>query len=157
MKVNIEVLKKVELDVCKMKVDAGVRYWQDSKIDGVRDNDCEEEGSSPIMPCSEYVGEKNSYLRGENWRWKPIINIDEGKIENWCVGKTADIHYKVCDDFICNVLDCNGDVVCEYYNYVPRIMCPAGNGYGDYIIMHIDENGFIEGWNKELIYELFND
>lgn len=155
MEVTVEVLKKVELEVIKMKVDAGVRYWQDGKVDGVNDNDCEMNGNSPIMPCSECTGEQHSYLRSKNWRWRPIINIDEGKIENWCIGKTADIHYKVCDDFICEVLDSNGEVVCEYDNYVPKIMCPADSGYGDYIIMHIDKNGFIEGWDKNLIYELF--
>lgn len=36
MEVTVEVLKKVELEVIKMKVDAGVRYWQDGKVDGVK-------------------------------------------------------------------------------------------------------------------------
>lgn len=157
MKVKIEVLEKREVEVCKLKVSAGVRYWQDGKIDGVRDNDCEEDGKSPSMPCVEYVGEQNTYLRAHNWRWCPIINVDNGKIENWEIGKTADIHYKVCDNFMCDVLDKDGDVVREYDDYVPRIMCPNENGYGDYIIMHIDENGFIEGWDKDLIYELLHD
>lgn len=61
---QIEVTKKVLVDACKFKVDAGVRYWQDSKIDGVRDNDCEQEGNCPLMPCAEYIGEQNRYLRG---------------------------------------------------------------------------------------------
>lgn len=157
MKVEIEVLnyEKEQFDVCKIKVSAGVRYWQDSKIDGVRDNDCEKEGNHPLMPCAEYIGEQNSFLRANNWRWCPIINIDDGRIDNWEVGKTADIHYKVCDDFVCYILGERGNVIHEYDNYVPRIMCPAENGYGDYIIMHIDANGYIEGWNKNLIYKLF--
>lgn len=153
---GIEVIKKVKANACKIKVDAGVRYWQDGRINGIKDNDCEKEGSYPLMPCAEYVGNQNRYLRAHNWRWRPVINIDEGKIENWCIGKTADIHYKVCDDFLCDVLDSNGEVFSEYDDYVPKIMCPAENGYGDYIIMHIDENGMIENWDKELIYELTN-
>ena len=36
-------------------------------------------------------------------------------------------------------------------------MCPADDGYGDYIIMNIDENGFIQGWNKELIEKLIKE
>ena len=36
-------------------------------------------------------------------------------------------------------------------------MCPADEGYGDYIIMNIDENGFIKGWSKELIRELIKE
>ena len=114
--------------------------------------DCEEDEKSPIMPCVEYVGQQHTYLRAHNWRWCPIINIDDGRIDNWEIGKTADIHYKVCDDFMCDVLDKDGNVVCEYDDYVPEIMCPKDEGYGDYIIMHIDANGHIDGWNKNLIY-----
>lgn len=36
-------------------------------------------------------------------------------------------------------------------------MCPADEGYGDYIIMNIDENGFIQGWKKELIKRLIQE
>lgn len=157
MKVEIEVLEKEEVEVCKIEVSAGVRYWQDSKICGTEDNDCEKEGNYPLMPCAEYIGEQNSCLCANNWRWCPVINIDDGRIDNWEIGKTADINYKVCDDFSCDVLDKDGYVVCEYDGYVPQIMCPAENVYGDYIIMHIDANGYIENWNKELIYELFNN
>ena len=153
---EIEVIKKVKVNACKIKVDAGVRYWQDGRINGERDKDCEEEGNYPDMPCAEYIGEQNRYLRANNWRWKPIINIEDGKIENWIAGTQADIHYKVCDDFLCEVLDAGGNVVLEYDGYVPQIMYPEGDGYGDYIIMHIDENGMIENWDKELIYELTN-
>ncbi len=31
--------------------------------------------------------------------------------------------------------------------YVPETMCPVGNGYGDYIIMNVFEDGTIENWN----------
>lgn len=125
MKVEIKVLGNKQFDVCKIRVSAGVRYWQDSDIDGVSDNDCEEDGNSPIMPCVKYLWEQNYYLRANNWRWCPIINVDDGRIDNWEIGKTADIHYKVYDDFLCNVLDKYGNVVCKYYYYVPKIMCHA--------------------------------
>lgn len=36
-------------------------------------------------------------------------------------------------------------------------MCPKENGYGDYIIMNIDENGFIQGWEKKLIKRLIQE
>lgn len=151
---EIEITKKILVNAFKIKVDAGVRYWQDSTINGVKDNDCEIEGSYPLMPCAEYIGEQNRYLRSQNHRWRPIINIDQGKIENWIAGTVADIHYKVCDDFKCEILEENGNVICEYEDYVPSIMCPKDYGYGDYIIMHIDENGIIENWDKYRIEEL---
>ena len=30
------------------------------------------------------------------------------------------------------------------------MMCPEGGGYGDYIIMKIDENGVIRNWNVNI-------
>ena len=30
--------------------------------------------------------------------------------------------------------------------YVPSILAIDDNGYGDYVIMYIDENGFIKNW-----------
>ena len=47
--------------------------------------------------------------------------------------------------------DKDGNIIVEHEGYVPSIMCPEDEGYGDYIIMNIDENGFIQGWEKELI------
>jgi len=31
-------------------------------------------------------------------------------------------------------------------------MCPADNGYGDYVIMKIDDNGKIDKWRVDLSY-----
>ena len=70
---------------------------------------------------------------------------------------SARVHYKVCDDFLCDILDGNKNVITSYDGYVPKIMCPADEGYGDYIIMNIDENGFIQGWKKELIKRLIQE
>ena len=33
------------------------------------------------------------------------------------------------------------------HSYVPEIFAIDDNGYGDYVIMTIDENGFIFDWN----------
>lgn len=145
--------KKVDFEAKFLKVDAGVRYWDDAKVNGVKDTDCEETANAPTVPCAEHVGEQNRVLRGSNWRWHPVIDIDAGKIINWKQGVTADIHYKVCDDGIYEVTDANGNVISTLEGYVPDIMCPADEGYGDYIIMYVDEDGIIEGWDKRLISE----
>ena len=34
--------------------------------------------------------------------------------------------------------------------YVPSIMCPEGEGYGDYVIMEIDGDGRIANWKVDL-------
>ena len=79
--------------------------------------------------------------------WCPEINIETGIIENWEIGKTANIHYKVSDCCSWVIQDSNGRVI--YFQddgYVPDNLCPAERGYGDYIIMNIDENGQIDKW-----------
>lgn len=148
---KITINKPTEFEAVYLEVDAGVRYWNDGYINGMEDTDCEETDGSPQMPCAEYMGEQHMVLRGNNWRWQPLIDIEIGKIVNWFQGTTARVHYKVCDDFYCDILDGNKNVITSYDGYVPKIMCPADEGYGDYIIMNIDENGFIQGWEKELI------
>lgn len=148
--------KKVDFEAKFLKVDAGVRYWNDSKVNGVNDTDCEETVGAPTVPCAEHVGEQPGILLGSSWRWRPIIDIDAGQIINWKQGVTADIHYKVCDDGIYEVTDANGNVISTLEGYVPDIMCPADERYGDYIIMYVDEDGIIEGWDKRLIGEFSN-
>lgn len=154
---KITINKPTEFEAVYLEVDAGVRYWDDGYINGMEDTDCEETDGSPRMPCAEYMGEQNMILRGNNWRWRPLIDIETGRIVNWSQGTTASVHYKVCDDLFCDILDGNKNVITSYDGYVPKIICPAGEGYGDYIIMNIDENGFIQGWQKELISRIIKE
>lgn len=146
---KITINKPTDFEAKFLKVDAGVRYWEDTEVNGVSDSE-----NPPIIPCAEFVGDKKHILIGENYRWRPLINIEIGQIVNWEKGFDADVHYKVCDDFRCDILDSDKNVITSYEGYVPSVMCPKDNGYGDYIIMDIDENGFIQGWNKELVRKL---
>lgn len=154
---KLTINKPVDYEAKFLKVDAGVRYWNDAKVNGVEDTDVEETGKAPTIPCAEYIGEQPGILCGNSWRWCPMIDIDEGKIINWKQGVTAHIHYKVCDDGIYEVIEANGNVLAAHEGYVPDIMCPADEGFGDYIIMNVDENGVIEDWKKELIRNLVEE
>jgi hypothetical protein len=111
-----------------IQVNAGVRYWEDATVNGVEDED----------------GTRIPFRDGD--RWRPLIDVDSGKIIDWPIGVTADIHYKVCDDGIYLLTTCTGIPLTELDDYVPDTMCPEPKGYGDYIIMKIDENGFIHNW-----------
>ena len=126
MKITVTVKKEVE--VATLKVIAQVRYWEDGTLNGETDD----EGK---MPCR--VGDC----------WQPIIDLQTGKITNWHMGNTADIHYKVCDAGSYTLLDDEGNDVITIDGYVPSIICPKDKGYGDYIIMSIDENGVIDGFD----------
>lgn len=143
---KITINKPTVFEAIYLKVDAGVRYWEDTEVKGVSDSE-----NPPSIPCAEFVGSQHKILIGQDYRWRPLIDIGTGQIVNWEKGFTADVHYKVCDDFQCDILDKDMDVIESYDGYVPKVMCPVDEGYGDYIIMDIDENGFIQDWNKELI------
>jgi hypothetical protein len=131
MKIGLNIKK--EYDVKFLQVEAEVRYWEDATV-----ND-EEDKTGKLIPCK----------KGE--LWCPTIDIDSGIIINWKQGTKASIHYKVCDAGTYRLLDKNESEIYSKEGYVPSILCPADNGYGDYIIMNIDENGGIEDWdNSEL-------
>ena len=124
---------KTKVDIKTLHVEAGVRYWEDATVNGVEDE------SGDLIPCRE----------GD--LWKPIIDIDKGQITNWKQGVQADIHYKVCDDGSYYLKDEGGKTILSIEdNYVPDILCPEERGYGDYIIMKVDENGFIKNWKVDL-------
>lgn len=136
----VELFRKAMNNGCSndgkliINVYAHVRYWQDSKINGVYDDP-----EDPQMPC--VVGADDDKY------WVPKIEADTGLILNWTPYVEASIHYKVCDE--CELTFTKGDaVVSEYDGYVPDFLCPKEEGYGDYIIMDIDSNGYIKNWDK---------
>ena len=127
----------IEKEIKYLQVNAGVRYWEDADVNGISDT----EGDN--IPCKD----------GE--RWKPLIDINTGQITNWEKGKTADTHYKICDDGIYILLEEDMSEVARIEDYVPDGLDIGENGYGDYIIMNIDENGLIQDWDGAKIIESF--
>ena len=136
---KVKIKKEVELKT--LRVTAGVRYWEDAKING---EEFDEDYDGELIPC------KN----GDSWC--PVIDIDTGRIANWTQGVTADIHFTVCDAGVYEVIDQYGTIVHTKDGYVPSVMCPKEEGYGDYIIMDVDENGIIQNWKPEDILEMFD-
>jgi hypothetical protein len=132
MKIRVRTITEVE--AATLEVIAHVRYWEDSKVNGVED----EEGS--MIPCRV----------GDSWRLS--IDIDTGIIADWPKAVEADVHYKVCDRCDCLVLSADNEVLEESEGYVPDVLSPKENGYSDYIIMNIDCTGKISDWNSELLY-----
>jgi hypothetical protein len=133
MKTTIKITSEKEVELKTLVVKASVRYWEDAKVDGVPD----EKGD--LIPCRQ----------GE--LWCPIIDIDSGIITNWKQGVKAEVHYKVCDAGSYYIQDAEGNnIISIEENYVPDIMCPKESGWGDYIIMDIDENGQIANWKQTL-------
>jgi len=125
---------EIEIEIQKaryIEVDAQVRYWEDAVLNGEAD----EQGKMPFR---------------KNDMWKPVIELATGQILNWPSGVTADIHYKVCDAGLYWLLDENKNRILKWKGYyVPNnILCTKRNGYGDYIIFAVQEDGIIKNWRQ---------
>lgn len=124
-------------------VRAFVRYWEDATVNGKQDD-----ALNPQMPCV-VVGLDDTC-------WVPKIEVKSGLILNWEPGTEASIHYKVCDECELTIMKGN-TVLYDGDGYVPDFLCPKSEGYGDYIIMDIDSDGFIKNWDLNKVYEFLNE
>ena len=118
------------LGAALLVVEAEVRYWEDAYVDG------EEDTEGTLIPlCSGAL-------------WKPVIELATGQIQDWPIGKRADIHYKVCDQGQYWLADASGNRRWKYRgDYVPdSLLCVGDRGYGDYIIFSVGPDGVIEEW-----------
>lgn len=115
-----------------LTVEVEPRYFEDAAVNGDPEDD-----DNPKMP----------FVINGKWSFK--INVASGTIIDWPVGVTASTHYKVCDAGCYSLSDSSGGVWTIDGENVPSFMCPMEPGYGDYIIMKIDHEGKIEGWESE--------
>ena len=130
MKIVIEKITSTDFEPVSLLIDARVRYWEDATVNGVEDTD------GQLIPCRD----------GD--LWNPEIDFQTGHINGWPEGTTADIHYKVCDGGQYWLIDKIGRRVKYTSDYVPNGVCCMGdNGYGDYIILSVDDHGKIQNWN----------
>lgn len=141
MKATIKIKK--EVNVRYLKLDAGVRYWEDADVNGKEDvnlYDCEG-NATPAIPFAIKVKDApESNIYSDHYRWQPTIDVERGCVVDWPKGITAHVHYKVCDDGIYHLLDPLKNVIVSVESYVPDCI----GEYGDYIVMDIDEDGNIE-------------
>ena len=120
MKVEIKVKK--EVDITMVKVDVAVRYNE------------------------EDIPKDFPFRKGD--MWSAIIDIDKGQVIDWPTGKKGNLSMKVCDQGSYYLLDAEGNTVLSIEeDYVPNSLLPGK--YGDYIDLHINENGIITNWYSE--------
>ena len=119
-----------------LQVDAEVRYWEDATVNG------DEDTEGDLIP-----------LKQGN-RWVPVIRLADGFIAGWPQGVSADIHYKVCDQGEYFLINAALQRISKYRSYyVPDMLSVGDDGYGDYIILKVNGDGFIEGWTRPVIDE----
>jgi hypothetical protein len=118
-----------------IEVSAAVRYWEDSLVNGQEDSD----GS--LMP------------RTNGDLWEPVIDLETGQIQDWPQGTTADINYKVCDAGEYWLLDADKKRIAKWRSYyVPnKYLCHGYDGYGDYIIFNVADDGVISSFEKPVV------
>ena len=131
MKITLKIDQETEVTTLRCKM--GVRYWEDAVVNG--DN---EDNESPKIPF------------GGGSQWVIDIDLASGRISNWPSGVTASTHYKVCDDGVYELLDADGVSVARIDGYVPNMLAPNGEGYGDYVILDIGPDGVIDGWRVDM-------
>ncbi len=129
---EVTVVTKSRVKVKYLNAVCGVRYWEDATINGVEDTN----------------GTLTPFRVGDDWN--PLIDIETGTIVDWPQGVEAKIHFKVCDDGKYTLLDATHNVVSQIEGYVPEIMSPGGEGFGDYVIMSIGPDGKIDNWETPL-------
>ena len=145
---------KIEQNIKYLRATMGVRYWCDC--------DYSTDGENWIDPCVEDTEEESENMKNmtplvvkkdigykESDYWEIVIDIDNGKILNWPNNFWLKTHYKVCDDGEYVFLDENmnevvniTDKYCQYY--VPDFLALEDSGYGDYVLLNIDNHGNIE-------------
>lgn len=118
-----------------------IRHCEDASVNGSDDisDKSMKLGVVAKMPCMN--------IEDGNYYWTPVIDMTTGQITNWRKGTTAITYYKVVDE--CSLMYETSDGVQSDWNedYVPDFLCPDENGYGDYMYLTIDADGFIQGWN----------
>lgn len=126
-----------------------------------------DDGNGVLTPCL-FLRTKEIRARIKEWpqeaadishhiiyelRWEPSIEVDMGRIRNWKPGVTASIHLRVVDRCFVHLHDYDNDRhwATDGEWYVPEFLYPKENGYGDFINMDIDGNGYIKDWKPELV------
>lgn len=145
-------------NVKKILVSCQPCYWEDASVNGIEDvSFYETKGKgTPQIPCAEQIkDEPENCIYSDHWAWRPVINVETGQIENWNKQVDACVHYKVCDEFECIFLNEDGLIISQYDGYVPPFMYPKRDGFGDYVILDIDECGYIQHWDKQLVDNFF--
>ena len=130
---KVEALVKVEKEISFLEIDVEPRYWEDFVFNGVQ---CDDDD------ITIWGRKKNE--------WHLTFDLKTGRVLDWIEGNTFDIYSKVCDAGIYYLLDKDKKRIFRRDGYVPEGVCHGDNGYGDYIIMKINEKGYIENYKNTI-------
>lgn len=116
---TITILRPVELEVDAVRVTAPIRYEEDQ---------------------AELAGKPG--VSGNCLSL--VLDLDRLAVRDWPAGETLDLHLKVVDQGTYELLRGDEVVATKAEEYVPRCLPQQ---YGDYLVMHVGEDGSIRDWN----------
>jgi hypothetical protein len=97
------------------------------------------------FPLSKPIENEDIFVQ-----WSVDIDIATGIIQDWTKGESRNLFAKVVDSGSYYLLDKDNNVIAAIEeDYVPNKCIPPDDGYNDYIVLHIDENGKITNWYKK--------
>lgn len=142
---ELTINKPTKVNVRYILAEIQPRYLEDTTfmIDG---NEVEDDSSNPRIAGITTEFDRDEFdCEDYLIRWK--IDVNTGQIMDWN-GLDAHIHYKVVDQGKYSMLDEDGNKIAsgDFGSYVPEMFEVDDNGYGDYIIMHVNKDGFIQNW-----------
>lgn len=122
----------------QLHIKAGVSNWDTAIINGYTDKN----------------GELIPFRQGEYWT--PIIDINQGQIINW-PNMVAKVCYKIRDNGEYWIVDNNQSIIKYPGSYVPSLLdCSIDqSSYGDYIILIIDNKGYIYNWDTSKLNKFY--
>lgn len=112
--------------------------------------------------CCKFKGEKvenlidtNRYIfgktvdkfTGDDWEITWDMDVNTGIIKGWDSGE-VEIYFKVVDGGKYSLLK-NGKVIVEKVDYVPFCLQIDEEGYGDYVMITVEKNGHVKGWDEK--------
>ena len=156
MKVKCKTIQ--ELDIKYVNCYLIQDWWDGAQIskEGSDFVEVEEDGSNlpMLIPVTEDMTTYQSLKTCKAFPMK--INLETGHIEYWMKGYAMHIYWKVRDQGVYEYIDANGNIIEKLdTDYVPNYLAIGDSGYGDYVIIDIDENGNIKNWNsKSISYEI---
>ncbi len=129
--------------------------YTDCYIDVIEfdENQCSWKDKSTIPSFVKMIGDLDEI--DPDYEVRLEIDVENGKLLNHDLGHKIKLYNKAVDEGTYTLLDTETGETKTIQDYVISGLDTYGNGYGDYVILDVDKNGFIKGWDSDKILSNF--
>lgn len=152
---KIKIKKIVEEDIKYLFAHLHDDWWDGAEIsrDGGEFEEVDEDGSQikDLLKPFDYPSQTRfkKYIAKDDPVFSMKIDVETGEVIGWPKGIAMNIYWKIVDEGLYQYLDTNDNIIFEYDGYVPIELAINDDGYGDYVILNIKSDGFIENWDAK--------